>query len=104
MRALLLLFCAYALGSCASAPKLRDDPAFRQLDDAINAYVASHPHHVHPLQKHDLLDFAAKRHLPLDLSQFEILEWYPSRHFLQINWKSRRSPQEVITFYSDEPI
>jgi len=40
----------------------------------------------------------------VDLSQFEVLEWYPRRHFLQINWKSRSSHQEIITFYSDEPI
>jgi hypothetical protein len=56
------------------------------------------------LHKQELLDFAAKHHLPLDLSQFEILEWYPSRHYLQINWKSRASPREVITFYSNQPI
>jgi hypothetical protein len=99
-----MLVCSYALCSCASPPKLTDDPAFRQLDHAIMAYVAAHPHHTHPLHKKDLLAFAAKHNIPLDLSQFELLEWYPSRHYLQINWKSRSNHQGVITFYSDEPI
>src|SRR6266487_1831540 len=99
MRAVLMLICIYATCSCASPPKLTDDPAFRQLDHAIMAYVAAHPHHTHPLRKKDLLAFAAKHNIPLDLSQFELLEWYPSRHYLQINWKSRSSHQGVITFY-----
>ena len=104
MRALLLLFCAFSIGSCASTPKLTDDPAFRQLNHAIMAYIAAHPHHTHPLHKKALLGFAAKHDIPLDLSPVEVLEWYPSRRYLQVNWKLRNSPQEVITFYSDQPI
>jgi hypothetical protein len=104
MRAIRMLVAVYAVASCASAAKLTDDPAFRQLDHAIMAYVAAHPHHTHPLYKKDLLAFAAQHHIPLDLSQFEVLEWYPHRHYLQINWKSRTSPKAIITFYSDAPI
>ena len=80
-----MLVAAYAVASCAPAPKLTDDPAFRQLDHAIKVYVAAHPHHTHPLYKKDLLAFATQHHIPLDLSQFEVLEWYPHRHYLQIN-------------------
>jgi hypothetical protein len=104
MRYLLLLLLTYAIGSTAAASKPTDDPAFRQLDNAIKSYIAAHPHHTHPLHKKDLLAFAAKQGIPLDLSQFEVLEWYPRRHYLQINWKSRGGHQEIITFYSDQPI
>jgi hypothetical protein len=72
MRAVLMLTCAYLLGSCASPPKLTHDPAFRELNHAIMAYAAAHPYHTHPLYKKDLLAFVAKHNIPLELSQFEL--------------------------------
>jgi hypothetical protein len=105
MRYAAVTLAGYLLTSCASF-ETSGDHAIRQLESAINVYIDTHrAQEGFPATKEKLVAWASAHHLPLDLSPFTQLEWYPHRKYLQINWKTPTGHRrERIAFYSYEPI
>jgi hypothetical protein len=105
MRWGLVTLAGFVLASCASV-ETAGDRATRQLDNAVAAYIAAHrAQEGFPPTKQEFAAWAAKHNLPLDLSVFTQLDWYPHKKFLQVNWKTATGRRrEAIAFYSYEPI
>jgi hypothetical protein len=105
MRCALVTLAGFVFASCASV-ETPGDRATLQLDNAVAAYIAAHrAQEGFPATKQEFAAWAAKHNLPLDLSAFMQLDWYPHKKYLQINWKTATGKRrERIAFYSYEPI
>jgi hypothetical protein len=79
MRWGLVTLAGFVLASCASV-ETAGDRATRQLDNAVAAYIAAHrAQEGFPPTKQEFAAWAAKHNLPLDLSAFTQLDWYPHK-------------------------